>query len=289
MGLLRAAATVLALGMGSVANAAANDLQLYRLGNPADTAASSRFRMLGNELGVALSATTLEPTNTLGMSGFDLALEYDFVFVNGGNQIGGLPYWVTEGQPPSLLMVPTLHLRKGLPFSFDVGVKLASVVNSATLAATVEIKWALLEGFKNLPDFSTRFYIGRAFGQQDLNLTLGGLDFSVGKQFGVAGLFTLSPYGGFCLQGAQSSTSAFWGDPVNTTSQIYLQNPTSSVVAFNTNDLIDNLYGRIYGGVQLTSSILSIALEYGYILPLSSGIPVNSALQSASGKLGLTF
>jgi hypothetical protein len=289
MGLLRAAATVLALGMGSLAHAAANDLQLYRLGNPADTDARSRFRMLGNELGIALSGTTLEPTNSLGMSGFDLALEYDFVFVNGGNQIGGLPYWVTEGQPPSLLMVPTLHLRKGLPFSFDVGVKLAAVVNSATLAATVEVKWAILEGFKNLPDFSTRFYIGRAFGQEDLNLTLGGLDFSVGKQFGVAGLFSLSPYGGFCLQGAQSSTSAFWGDPVNTTSQSYLQSPTASVVSFNTNDLIDNLYGRIYGGVQLTSSILSLALEYGYILPLSSGIPVNSGLQSASGKLGLTF
>ena len=31
------------------------------------------------------------------------------------------------------------------------------------------------------------------------------------------------------------------------------------------------------------------ALEYGYVLPLSSGIPVNSGLQSASGKLGLTF
>jgi hypothetical protein len=289
LGLLRAVTAALGLGLGASALAATNDLQLYRLGNPSDADAQARFRMLGNELGIALSGTTLQPANTLGMSGFDLGLEYDFVFVNGGNQIGSQPYWVTEGAAPNLLMVPTVHLRKGLPFSFDVGVKLAAVVNSATFAATLEVKWALLEGFKNLPDFSTRFYIGRAFGQQDLNLTTGGLDFSLGKQFGVAGLFALAPYGGFCVQGAQSSTSTFWSDPVTTTSQSYLANPTADVVAFAQNDLIDNLYGRIYGGVQLTSSIVSIAVEYGYILPLSSGIPVTSALQSASGKLGLTF
>jgi hypothetical protein len=286
---LRAAMTALALVLGATALAGTNDLQLYRLGNPSDADAQARFRMLGNELGIALAGTTLQPPNTLGMSGFDLALEYDFVFVNGGNQIAGQPYWVTEGAPPSLLMVPTVHLRKGLPFSFDVGVKLAAVVNSATFAATFEVKWALLEGFKSLPDFSTRFYIGRAFGQQDLNLTLGGLDFSLGKQFGVAGLFSLAPYAGFCVQGAQSSTSTFWGDPVNTTSQSYLANPTASVWDFNTNDLMDNLYGRIYGGIQLTSSIVSYAVEYGYILPLSSGIPVTSSLQSVAGKLGLTF
>jgi len=289
MGLLRAVTTALALGLGATALASANDLQLYRLGDPADGNSQARFRMLGNELGIALAGTTLQPANSLGMSGFDLAAEYDFVFVNGGNQIAGQPYWVTEGTPPSMLMVPTVHLRKGLPFSFDVGVKLGWVVNSNTFAATFEVKWALLEGFKNLPDFSTRFYVGRAFGQQDLDLTLGGLDFSLGKQFGIAGLFSLAPYGGFCVQGAQSSTSTFWGDPLNTTSQSYLQNPTGSVWAYSQNDLMNNLYGRIYGGVQLTSSILSYAVEYGYILPLSSGIPVTSALQSVAGKLGLTF
>ena len=151
---------MLALGFGATALASGNDLQLYRLGNPSDPDAQARFRMLGNELGIALSGTTLEPPNTLGMSGFELAIEYDFVFVNGGNQIAAQPYWVTEGPAPSLLMVPTVHLRKGLPFSFDIGVKLAGVVNSATFAATLELKWAPLEGFKNLPDFSTRFYVG---------------------------------------------------------------------------------------------------------------------------------
>jgi hypothetical protein len=286
---LRAVGVALSLGAGATALADSNDLQLYRLGNPNDTSAQARFRMLGNELGIALAATTLEPPNTLGMAGFDLAFEYGFVFINSGNQIGSQPYWVTEGQPPSTLMVPTLHFRKGLPLSFDFGVKLAAVTNSSTVAATLELKWALVEGFRYWPDFSTRFYIGRAFGQQDLNLTTGGLDFSLGKQFGVAGLLTLSPYGGFCLQGAQTSTHSFWADPTNTSKESYLANPTGQVVSFASNSVFDNLYGRIYGGLQLTSYIVSVALEYGFITPLSSGIPSGSALQSAAAKLGLTF
>jgi hypothetical protein len=289
MRMLCAVSAALSLGFGATALADSNDLQLYRLGNPSDPAAQSRFRMLGNELGIVLAGTTLQPTNTLGMSGFDLAFEYDFVFVNGGGQIAASPYWVTEGSQPSTLMVPTLHFRKGLPLSFDVGVKLAAVTNSSTLAGTLEIKWALLEGFKYWPDFSTRFYIGRAFGQQDLNLTTGGLDFSLGKQFGVAGLVSLSPYLGFCVQGAQSSSQAFWADPVNTSKESYLGNPTGKVVAFPGNSLLDNLYGRIYGGLQLTSNIVSFAIEYGYLTPLSSGIPVRSGLQSTALKLGLTF
>jgi hypothetical protein len=289
MGLLRAVTTALALGLGATALAATNDLQLYRLGDPSDPNSQARFRMLGNELGIALSSSTLQPANSLGMSGFDLGLEYAFVFVNGGNQIASQPYWVTEGSPPSLLMVPTVHLRKGLPFSLDIGVKLAAVLNSSTFAATLELKWALVEGFKNLPDFSTRVYVGRAFGQQDLQLTTGGIDFSLGKQFGVAGLFSLAPYAGFCLQGSQSSTNLFWGDPVNTSSQSYLANPTASLWSYEENNILDNLYGRIYGGLQLTSSIVSYAVEYGYVLPLSSTIPVKSALQSVAGKIGLTF
>ncbi len=289
MRMLCAVATALSLGFGATALADSNDLQLYRLGNPSDAAAQARFRMLGNELGIVLAASTLEPTHTLGMSGFDLAFEYGFVFINGNNEIASDPYWVTEGQPPSALMVPALHFRKGLPLSFEVGVKLAAITNSSTFAGTIEIKWALIEGLRYWPDFSTRFYVGYTFGQQDLNLTTGGLDFSFGKEFGVGGLVTLSPYLGFCVQGAQSSTHSFWADPTNTTRESYLNDPTGEVVAFPSNALIDNLYGRIYVGGQMTSGILSLAIEYGYITPLSSGIPVRSSLQAASAKIGLTF
>ena len=100
------------------ARADQNDLNIGQLGNPGTDPASpanQRFRMLGNELGVALSATTLEPPATLGMDGFAFDFEYTIAFINGNQQIGGQPYWVTQSPNPSMLMLPALHFRKGLP------------------------------------------------------------------------------------------------------------------------------------------------------------------------------
>ena len=218
--LLFAAVLVLVPGFSLGARADINDLQIYKLGNPsaagtAGSNAAASFRMLSNELGVSMSAITLAPPTTIGEDGFAFAFEYTVAFVNGGATVGNgaQPYWVTAGGNPSVMQFPTLHFRKGLPYSLEVGGKVSAITNSSMFTGTVEAKWGLVEGFRYLPDLGVRFAMTRLFGEQDMNLTSGDLDFSLGKEFGVGGLLTLTPYAGYALLGVDSSLERALGDP----------------------------------------------------------------------------
>jgi hypothetical protein len=295
--LLFAAMLVWVPGLSLGARADINDLQIYKLGNPsasgqAGTNAASSFRMLGNELGVSMSAITLAPPTTIGEDGFAFAFEYTVAFVNGGATVGNgaVPYWVTDGGNPSVMQFPTLHFRKGLPYSLEVGGKVSAITNSSMFAGTVEAKWGLVEGFRYLPDLGVRFAMTRLFGEQDMNLTAGDLDFSLGKEFGVGGLLTLTPYAGYALIGVDSSSNVLLGDQATITPTQYAQNPTGNQVLFTENTVGNNLYNRFFAGLRLRSNIVSVLVEFSYSSAQSGdNLPVNDALYALSASLGLTF
>jgi hypothetical protein len=295
--LLFAAMLVWVPGLSLGARADINDLEIYKLGNPsasgqAGTNAASSFRMLGNELGVSMSAITLAPPTTIGEDGFAFAFEYTVAFVNGGATVGNgaVPYWVTDGGNPSVMQFPTLHFRKGLPYSLEVGGKVSAITNSSMFAGTVEAKWGLVEGFRYLPDLGVRFAMTRLFGEQDMNLTAGDLDFSLGKEFGVGGLLTLTPYAGYALIGVDSSSNVLLGDQATITPTQYAQNPTGNQVLFTENTVGNNLYNRFFAGLRLRSNIVSVLVEFSYSSAQSGdNLPVNDALYALSASLGLTF
>ena len=284
----------LALGLLSASGARAdsNDLQIYRLGSTSDPSAVTRLRLLGDELGVAISSTTLAPANTVGIDGFDFGFQTSFVFINSGASVGGQPYWVTEQLPPSVLVVPQLHFRKGLPYSFEVGGSLSTIANSHLFAGAAEVKWGILEGFRYAPDLSARFSVSRLFGQNDFDLTSGVLDFTLGKEFGIAGLFSLAPYLGYALTGIDTSSRVFWGAPTSTTQNQYLQNPVANQQIFPEQGISKNFYDRFYAGVRLLSYVVSLDLEYGYSHPSAfnaGGFPTSDGLSTLAAKLALTF
>ncbi len=282
-----ASASVLSLS----ARADQNDFSIYKLGNPnTDPNAQARFRMLGDELGVALSNTTLEPPGTLGADGFSFTFEYAFAFVNGGATVGGQPYWVTQSPDPSLLMLPALHFRKGLPYSIEFGGKVQTITNSGLFAGTFEGRWGIIEGFRYLPDLGVRFAMTRLFGQQDMDLTTGEISASLGKEFGVGGTVTLTPYAGYGVIGVDSSSRVLLANQDTETPQQYAAQPAGGQILFQENTVGNNLYNRVYFGLRLRSNIVSIGVEYAYAWAQSGdNLPVNEALQQISASAGLTF
>lgn len=285
------------VALASVGSAAAradqNDLNISQLGDPgsvSSTPANQRFRMLGDELGVALSATTLQPPTTLGMDGFAFDFEYTVAFINGSQQVGGQPYWVTQGGSPSILMMPALHFRKGLPYSLEVGGKVQAITNSSLYAGTFEAKWGIVEGFRYVPDLGARFAMTRLFGEQDMDLTTGEIDLSIGKEIGVGGVCTLSPYGGFSVIGVDSSSLVLLSNQSSITQAHYDQNPANSQILFQQNSVGQNLYERFYAGLILKSNIVSLAFEYSYARPESGdGLPVIVPIQQLAASFGLVF
>lgn len=196
------------------------DLDLARLGAPdqdvwvrvwgADAAtaqalsseAKQRFAILSSDVALAMSSAMLHPASTTGHSQFDFDLETAYAQVHprtvsssSPSTFATPPTWPgrTMAQPTGLLL-PSVHVRKALPFSFEVGGRMVYLSRSSYFAAQGEAKWALNEGFDVLPDLAFRIAYSRLFGPKDWNLGATDFDIVVSKRWGVMGVTSFTPY-----------------------------------------------------------------------------------------------
>src|SRR3989442_5405683 len=138
-GLMSAAATVRAAG---------NDIQLS--GN----LTREDFRSLTRQLGFAASYFPLAPAAPLGILGLDAGVEATSVKIAKNSSFWQRAF--RDGNPPSYLAVPRLHVQKGLPFDLDIGASFTSVPSTNISIIGGEIKWAILEGGAAMPAVAGR-------------------------------------------------------------------------------------------------------------------------------------
>ncbi|MCG3113490.1 MAG: hypothetical protein MCM46_16880 [Candidatus Manganitrophus sp. SB1] len=145
------------------------------------------FKDLSEEMGLALSYLPLSPAESLGVLGFDIGAE-----VTAANIREDHSYWtkVTE-DPPSQIILPKLHIQKGLPFGFDIGAVYSKVPQSNVSMVGGELKWAFISGNAVWPAVAIRGSYTRLLGVDDLDLETIGADLSISK-----GLAFVTPYAG---------------------------------------------------------------------------------------------
>ena len=264
-----ALATVLS---GVAAYADQNDLQITKLGSPGATSEScagscptgnSQFQSFARAFAASLSSTNLMPPETVGHAGFNVNAELSVV---------NLPSTVripTTGDQPGTVLVPSFHVRKGLPFSVELGGRVGWVEKSRMVAATGEVKWAVNEGFTYLPDLGVRGHVTRLMGVRDLGLTSGGVDVGIGKQFPVGGMVTFTPYGGldFNFVGANTDQLLFnqglaYNDSTKNGSLALLQPENTDT--YKRVKISDNMTQRIYGGVRFIGGVLQLGAEISF-------------------------
>jgi hypothetical protein len=171
------------------------------------------FQKFATEFGMVMSPKFLAPAETLGLAGFDVGLEASFTPIDTSKE-----YWEkaspVEGQKPdSVLTTMQIHVRKGLPFSFELGGTLTKLMNSDIFALGGELKWAFNEGFYYLPDLAVRLSANRLLGSKDLDMLTGGLDLSISHPFGIGGLLSLTPYAGWNLLFVNASSHVLDATP----------------------------------------------------------------------------
>lgn len=229
--------------------------------------AKQRFAILSSEVALALSSALLEPGSTTGHAGFDFSLEGAYAPVH-SDPVGAPPPlgfsnlpWTTRSEQPSAVGTTGLHVRKALPFSLEFGGRLTYLAKSSYFAAQGEAKWALNEGFRNIPDVAVRLAYTRLFGQKDWNLAATDLDFLISKRFGVNGVTSLTPYLGarFTFLNASSERLDFGPLPASPAPAPDAQ--VQTFAAFPT--LRVGLY-RTTIGLRLTASVVSLAAEATY-------------------------
>ncbi len=280
-----------------VASADINDLNTYKLGCPSGAtcagvlganAASQaalnddNFRVFAREFAAGLTSANLEPPSSLGQSGFAFDADLSIVDFNPAAKAGGggtannstdcpsgqscfiMP--TQNGNFSGPLLIPSVHIRKGLPWSFEVGARVGWIENSGLFDGTIEAKWAVNEGFAYLPDIGIRGYATRLFNSRDFDLTAAGLDLGIGKRFPIGGMITLTPYAGWNLVWVAADSNIIDFQPSRTQQEA----EASSTAQLNNTGVYSQLaagpneHNRFYGGVRFVGGVIQIIGELSY-------------------------
>jgi hypothetical protein len=205
------------------------------------------FEDLMTELGMIAAPVFLAPAETLGLNGFSFSLEGTIAPISNEEDFWVIP---TEGKPSSVIFIPHIHVRKGLPFSTEIGAQISYIPESELFIVGAEAKWALNEGFYWIPDLAIRFSINHMIGSKDFELSTGGWDISLSKAFGIGGMLSLTPYAGYNMHFIHASSHV-----------ILDATPAMQDQVFHEMNWQDNMYHRFFFGCRLKTFIFQVALE----------------------------
>lgn len=251
------------------ASADVNDLVMSRLTARFDDGRivpqNAELRALASQLGVVLAPHLLTPADTIGFGGFQLSLDYATTTID-----RSADYWrVLQGTPEDSLTTVGVFARKGfwLPLpSFEFGVGAVHLAESRTWTGQLYTKFALHEGYTQLPlpSVAVRGGVSRMMTQRELDLTIASFDVLLSKHFGIGDTWRLDPFAGWNLLMIIPRSEVI--DP---TPHIDPLDPASTMDAgnsfvFTEQDTI--LRHRLLVGVKLQFYVVQLTLEASFAL-----------------------
>lgn len=206
------------------------------------------FKSFSEDLGSALSYKAVTPPAPLGVTGFDLGLEVT------STEMKNSSLWTTAtngGSALNSMIVPKLHVFKGLPLNIDVGAFYSAVPTTNIKLYGGELRYAILEGGMALPAVGIRGALTKLSGVSQLEFSTKSLDVSISKGFA---MFT--PYAGVGTVWVTSTPISGLG----LVEESFRQN-------------------KFFAGGNLNFGLMNFALEYDK----------TGSAQSYSAKLGFRF
>lgn len=190
----------------------------------------SEFRLVSEDLGSAFSYKPVAPTIAQGITGFDIGLEVTSTDIS--KSAGALTKAGASGSSMDMLLVPKLHVAKGLPLGIDVA---AFISNITAINATLvggELRYALIDGGLATPAVGIRGAFTNLNGPSQLSFNTRSVDISVSK-----GLALLTPYAGV--------------------GQVWV-NSTPNVAGLSNESFTQ---GKLFAGANFNLGLLNLAFE----------------------------
>ncbi|WP_222612327.1 hypothetical protein [Undibacterium flavidum] len=235
--ILQLATLALLGGASTIATAGTDFTQLKNLNQ-------SEFGRLASDFTSAASYKGVTPAAALGITGFDLGAELSFTpLANSG-------VWQKAGADISTLIIPKLHLHKGLPFNIDVGASLSAVPDSNIKLMGIEARYSLLEGNVALPAIAIRGAYSKLSGVSQLGFDSSSVELLVSK-----GFVMFTPYAGI---------GRVWGSVTPNVGSLHKVSPTAS---------------KVFAGVNANFGLMNLAAE----------VDRTGDNQTASVKLGFRW
>lgn len=145
----------------------------------------TEFVSLAKDFTAAASYKAVAPGAPLGITGFDLGVEVSVT------QLVDDSVWKKAGADVSSIILPKVHVHKGLPFDIDIGASLAAAPNSDIKLIGFEARYAILAGSVTTPSLSVRAATTRLSGVNQLDLNTQSVELTASK-----GFLLFTPYGG---------------------------------------------------------------------------------------------
>lgn len=240
--MLHHAAAVFAL-MSLTTLAHAGDIDLTQL-----LGVQSDFRLLSEDLGASLSYKPVAPGEPLGLLGIDIGLEVTATDLQADRVYGRV-----TSDSTNYLLVPKLHVHKGLPLRLNVDAFYSTVPDSNIELFGGALGFAILEGGVATPALTVRATATKLSGVDGLDLDTQGIELTISKGFAL-----LTPYAGVGY--------------VHVTSE-----PTGTVASTLKKESFD--LDKIYAGLNINLGLLNFALE----------ADKTGDAPSYSGKVGFRF
>lgn len=185
---------VAALALPSQALAGGLDLHFERFIDPtADTRneiENTSYKQLMREVGMAMGPRMAGPAASGGSLGIEAAYEVSGVGTN-----STADYWSkAAGSPESIVTTQQVRVRKGLPYSMQVGGVVTGLSNSNLTAIGIEFGVNITDGYKNIPDILFRPSIHTILGNSQIDMFVVGADLAVSKSFSIAGVMAIQPW-----------------------------------------------------------------------------------------------
>lgn len=273
------AGLLVVLATAGSAHADADDLVLSRLATPVTAGGMTRyiaqnleFRSLASQLGVVLAPHLLTPADTLGFSGFQLAVDASTTTID-----HTASYWrVLEGSAdPGATSDGTAHgaatmrtvgvfVRKGMWFpvpSIEVGAGAVHLADSHLWTGQLYTKLALHEGYHDLPlpSLAVRGAVSRLMNQRQIDLTVASVDVAISKHVGVGGTWRFDPFVGWNVLVIIPRSEVL--DPTPNIDPLVPSNEAASLNNFVFKDQTNILRQRIFFGTKLQYYVFQLTLE----------------------------
>lgn len=300
------------LAVPTTAFAFDNDLELHKLGTPnalmgatpaleKDPWAQERFARFVSEFALALAPMPADLNATVGDAGFSIAFTPQVAFVHGRQNFsdGAMrDVWPIEGEltDNKALFLPTLHLRKGLPFSLQVATDVTYISFSTMVAMSASVRWAIVEGFQWLPDVSVGAFVSTVLGTGPLSLVSGGWDVGSSYRFPIAGAAEGGVYVGYQRMGLSATTGNIDFNPAsedeaNPFADDSVFEPLPFGPVFNPK----TQFNRVYFGAQIRHRVLVVGIDAvsgwgsNAVSDSPSAMMVDASVFKLTGRLGVTF
>ena len=158
------------------------------------------FRSFAGQLGEVMTIKGVSPADTPGVAGFVFQVDRSFNDFDVKTDGDANPWVLAHktSDPEASMATTQIHVRKGLPFSFEVGTALTLLDDSDLMAVGVEGKWALHEDiFWPLPDLAIHGGLNTILGSSDLVLTNLQIDALTSLPIGINNVTNFTPFGGY--------------------------------------------------------------------------------------------